>query len=189
MAKKVLTVAEVLEEISAKPKKDGKVVINKFNKKKFEALMRAIINDSEYTTKCAVTKGGELIEVVDIAVSKGFRNFIKKIIESAGVDKAESERVLAKEFTVDSVDGLYEFFTTALYEYINAGNKFELMPKEDFKGSILLKQRPSSKKVAEAYHPTTRESLGTFETTKKPYKQLSIKSSCPAYLKSRKKVK
>jgi hypothetical protein len=189
MAKNVISVKEVLEEMSASRKSDGKFDYNRFNKKNFEKLMKAMLNDPEFKTEVAHAKKNELESVEEIEVSKGFRQFCKRIIEKAGVDKAESERILTDEFTFDNVSGLYEFFATALYLYIENGNRFDLIPKKDFKGSIAIKEVKKTTKTSSSHHPKTREYLGDYETTKEEHKILSVKSSCPSYLKSRKKVK
>lgn len=186
---KVLTVNEVLEEIKAKENSRGTVVLNRFNKKKFEKLMKAMINDPEFATQVAVVKKGELETVEDIKVSASFRKFIQHVVEKAGVDKSESSKVLDSTFTVDKVEGMYEFFATAMYLYMEQGNKFDLLPKQDFKGSLYIKNNKPSKKVSKAYHPKTRDFLGEFETERDSHRSLGIKSACPSYLKKRKKVK
>lgn len=185
----VRSVEDVKKDITVTPNVNGKTVLAKYSKDKFNALMRAIINDPNYTTEKAVVKNGELVSIEKIAVSQGFRKFIKHALEQYGVDSAESEKVLSGDFTVDNADGLYDFFATALYEYIESGNKFDLIPKEDFKGSICLKDRPETTKVVDTYQPKTREHLGTYEVTKKKHKVLSVKSSCPKYLRKRMKKK
>lgn len=185
----VRTVEEVMKEITVQPNANGKLVFAKFSKDKFNALMRAMFNDPNFTTQKAIVKSGELAEVEEIAVTKGFRKFIKHVLEKYGVDEAESNKVLTEDFTVDNVDGLYEFFATALYEYIDSGNKFDLIPKSDFKGSICLKDRAPTSKVVDTYQPKTREHLGTYEVSKGAHKVLSVKSSCPKYLRKRMKKK
>ena len=184
----VLTVKEVLEEISATRKENGSFNYNRFNKKNFEKLMKAMLNDPNFKTEVAKVKDNNL-EIEEIEVSKEFRKFCKRVIEKAGVDKAESERILSEEFTFDNVSGLYEFFATAMYLYIEKGNRFDLIPKKDFKGSVSLKEVAKSTKTSAAHSPQTREYLGDFEVTKEAHKVLTIKSSCPKYLKTRKKVK
>ena len=185
---KILSVKEVLEEMKASKNADGKFKYNRFNKKNFEKLMKAMINDPKFETEVARVKKGQLDTVEKIEISKKFRTFCKKIVEKCGVDKAESERILTEEFKVDSVDGLYEFFATALYLYIENGNRFDLIPKKDFKGSICLKEEKESTKTSAARSPQTGESLGNYKITKKAHKVVVGKSSCPAYLKDRKKV-
>ena len=186
---KVISVKEVLEEMSATRKKDGKFNYNRFNKKNFEKLMKAMLNDPNFKTEVAHVKKGELDSVEEIEVSKNFRKFCQRIIEKSGVDKKESERILSDEFVFDNVSGLYEFFATAMYLYIEKGNRFDLLPKKDFKGSICIKEEKKSSKVTAAHSPQTREYLGDFEISKDDHKILAVKSTCPSYLKSRKKVK
>jgi hypothetical protein len=189
MAKTVISVQEVLAEMTATRKENGDFNYNRFNKKNFEKLMKAMLNDPKFTTQVAKVKNGELDSVEEIEVSKGFRKFCKKVIEKSGVDKNESERILSEEFTFDNVEGLYEFFATAMYLYIEKGNRFDLIPKKDFKGSISLKNVKKSTKTSSAYSPQTREYLGDYEITRDEHKELSVKTSCPDYLKTRKKVK
>lgn len=189
MAKTILSVEDVLNEMKASRNEKGKINYNRFNKKNFEKLMKAMFNDPKFTTKVAHVKKGKLDTVEEIEVSKKFRNFVKKCVEKSGVDKKESERILTEEFTVDSTEGLYEFFATALYLYIEQGNRFDLLPKEDFKGSIFVKECDESSKTSKAYSPQSREYLGDYKTTKKKHKELGIKTKCPDWLTSREKVK
>ena len=179
-----ITVEEALKSMTSEKGK------NRFNKKNFTTLMTAMANDPEFVAKVVKVKNSEIDTVETVMVSKGFREFCKKIAEKSGVDKSESARILTDsfEFTNSDLNGLYEFFTTAVYEYMSAGNTFDFMPTEDFKGSISLKDVPETVKVAEAFSPKDRSSLGTYETTKKKHKELVAKSSCPVFLKNRKKV-
>ena len=186
---KVISVAEVLEEMSASRKEDGTFNYNRFNKKNFEKLMKTMLNDPNFKTEVAHVKKGELDSIEEIEVSKEFRKFCKRIIEKSGVDKKESERILTDEFMFDNVSGLYEFFATAMWLYIEKGNRFDLLPKKNFKGSICIKDVKKSSNTKAAYSPQTRDYLGDFEVTKEEHQILSVKSSCPSYLKSRKKVK
>jgi hypothetical protein len=188
----VQTVEEVLATMQAKEGASGKMIPNRFNKRNFTALMTAMANDPEFTTKVAKTRKGELESLEDIMVSKDFRKFCRTVAEKCGVDKTESARVLTNEITFSQSDlsGLYEFFATAVYEYMAAGNHFEFLPKEDFTGSIALKDVPETTKVSESFYPKDKErvSLGMYETTKKAHKELTAKSGCPKFLKHRRKV-
>lgn len=160
----------------------------RFNKKSFIRLMKAMANDTTFTQKVVKVKNSEVSEVNEIMVSNEFRKFIQKILEAAGVDKNESIRCLSEDFAINSVDGLYEFFATCLYKYIEAGNSFDLLPVNGFKGSIGLKHVGETEKTADAFSPKDRSYIGTFTTTKGAHNVLTVKSGCPSYLKSRKKV-
>lgn len=185
---KVLTVKEALATMQAKTNDNGKIVINRFNKKNFNTLMTALANDVDFTTQVAKVKKGELDSLENVMVTKEFRKWCKKLIEKMGVDKTESEKVLSADFVIPDMDGLYEFFATALYEYIAAGNQFDFLPKEDFKGSIYIKNVDEKVTVSDAFSPQDRTYLGTYETTKKKHKEIASKSSCPSFLVNRKKV-
>lgn len=173
----VMTVKEALEKTSG----------GRFNKKAFNDVMKAIANDTEFATKVANVKKGELEGVEEVLVTKGFRKWLQGVVEKAGIDKAESAMVLEETFTIDNVDGLYEFFSEAVYEYIKAGNRFDLLPKEDFKGSIYLKEVVASTKTMKCRNPKTGEDLGEVEIEYAPHKELAASSGCPEYLKTRKK--
>lgn len=186
--KKVVKVSEVLDEITAKKNDKGETIYNRFSKKMFNKLLKAMLNDAEFKTTVANVKKNNLESVDEIAVSQGFREFIRKVLEKVGIDAAESKVVLSNDFTFDDVDGLYEFFATAIYLFIEKGNRFDLLPKEDFKGSIYLMDVDETITISDAKSPQTHEPLGTFQITKKKHKKLGVKSSCPAYLKDRKQV-
>lgn len=180
-----MTVTEVLNEIRANRKENGKMEIKQFSKKNFEKLLKAMLNDPNFAIKVAKIKNKEVASVEDIEVTKGFRKFCKKVIEKSGIDKAESERILSDEFKFDNVDGLYEFMATAIYLYIQEGNKFDFLTTEDFKGSLYIKEVDDVEETKESFNPKTRESLGVFTTKKKKHKELAVKSGCPDWCKSR----
>jgi hypothetical protein len=159
----------------------------RFSKKNFNELLSALVNDTEFATKVAVTKNKELVEVKDVFIAKEFRKFLKKQLEKAGVDKADAQAVMDPSFEIDNVDGLYELIATSIYEYIDAHNRFEFLPKEDFRGSIALAQKDKTVKESHVRNPKTGEDMGIWETTTKPYKVLTASSPAPDYLKTRKK--
>lgn len=186
---KVMTVEEAIASMKAKTNAKGEEVLNRFNKRNFNTLMVALANDVDFTTKVAkVKKGVDEIELEEIMVTKDFRKWCKKLVERMGVDSSESERIMSPDFVIDNMDGLYEFFTTALYMYMEAGNRFDLLPKEDFKGGFYLKDVAEVTKVQDTFNPADHSYLGTIEVTKKKHKEVKAKSSCPSYLTKKRKV-
>lgn len=186
---KIMSVEEAIASMKGKVNEKGEVVINRFNKKNFTTLMVAMANDVDFKAEVAKTKKGELDSIEDVMVTKGFRKWCKQLVEKAGVDKGESERILSEDFKIDNMDGLYEFFATALYKYMEAGNRFDLIPTKDFKGGIYIKDVPERVKEADAFSPKDRSYLGRYKTTKKKHKELFLKSGCPEFLQERVKVK
>lgn len=186
---KIMTVEEALASMKGKENEKGEVVINRFNKKNFNTLMVAMANDINFKNELAKVKKGELDEVEDIMVTKGFRKWCKQLVENAGVDKAESERIMSEDFKIDNMDGLYEFFATAIYKYMEAGNRFDFIPTPVFKGGIYIKDVEEKSKEQDAFSPKDRTYLGRYKTTKKKHKELGMKSGCPSFLQERIKVK
>jgi hypothetical protein len=186
--KKHLTVDEVITEITAKKKttKEGteKWLYNRFNKRSYNELLKAMLNDPELKAVTVKLKDGAIESTEDIMVTKAFREFLRKILVKAGVDAH-----LSKDFTIDNTDGLYEFFATSMYLYMNAGNRFDLITTPTFKGTLFLEDVPETKKVADARNPKTKEYIATYESTKAAHQRLGVKSSCPSWLVSRKVVK
>ena len=185
---KVMTVEEALASMQPKKKKDGEIIINRFNKRNFNNLMLAMINDVNFTHKVLKTNGGEQV-LQDVFVTKEFRKWCKKLIEKAGIDSNESQRILTGEFVIENIDGIYDFFTAAMYTYMAAGNRFDFPATEDFRGGIIIKDIPEQTKVTDAYNPKDHSYLGKYETTKKKHKVLRAKSTCPTFLSSKRLIK
>lgn len=185
---KVLTLEEALDEIKAKENDKGELVINRFNKKKFETLMLAMVNNIDYTAENVKIKSGEP-NVEEVAVTKGFRKFCRKLLESAGIDKVEAGRIETDQFIISSIDGLYDFFTEAMYLYMDQGNQFDLPNKMDFRGGIRLVNVPENTKVYETRDLSgSGEVTGRVERKTKKHKKLKVKSSAPTYLSSKRLV-
>lgn len=164
-----------------------KIKINRFNKKKFNELMIELANDTDFKYEVSKYSNGDL-KVVEIMPTKDFRNWCKKLLIQAGMDKKEANRVLKEDFVIENMNGLYEFFATAVYTYMSRGNKFDFMPTKDFKGSIYLNKVKKTKKVSKYYSPKDRSYIGEYEVTKDEHTILKSSSGCPKYLSSRKKV-
>lgn len=178
---------ENVKEVLARITPSGETP-NRFSKKAFNDLLKAMLNDTEFVSEVAVTKNKELADVQKVLVTNEFRGFLRRVIEKAGVDKAESAMVMDPSFTIDNVDGLYDFMTAAIYEYMSAKNTFEFPSKKDFKGKLTIKQKAATKQEKEARNPQTGESLGTWEYSTEPYRVLVASSPAPDYLKSRRKL-
>lgn len=184
MAKKYLTVEEALDQMRGRKSSTGKVVVNRFNKKKFNLLMQAIANDPNFKERVTIAHGTEL-DHEDIMVSKGFRKWCKHLLESAGMDAMESDVVMSDGFKFDNMDGLYEFFASALYQYMAAGNQFGLLGKDDLYGGIEIREVEKNVRTGTARSPKTGEILGQYETTQKKHREVKSKTKCPAWLTSK----
>ena len=177
-----LSIKDTLKEIN--PKKEAK----RFNKKDFNSLLTAVMNDPDFTSTVARGKAGGM-DIKEIMPTKEFRKWCKKLLEKVGMDSKEASIVMGKDFQFDNMDGIYEFFTEALYLYLDNGNKFDFLPKKDFKATLSLKKVKKSSSTSDVFSPKDRKFLGTYEVTKEEHKVLKSSSSCPSYLKNRRKIK
>ena len=181
------SVNEVLTNIAAKIDENGNKKLNQFNRSNFDRLLNAAASDPNFTAQVAKITKGEFDGYKDIACGKDFRKWMRKLVERAGIDSTESGIVEEDTFDVGNVSWMYDMFAEVLWLYLE-GNKFTLPKKEDFEATLALKDVDEVVKVAETRKPGTGEILGTFETTKKAHKALTVKSSCPKYLRERRQV-
>lgn len=155
---------------------------NRFNKKKFNEYMLELMNDPAFTVEI-VRNRQDGLKRKEINPTKEFRNWCKKTLEKCGMDKKEASAIMSKDFQFDTADGLYDFFISVMYDYMEKGNKIDFIPKEDFKGTLSLVEVPEKETKRKHYNPQDRSFLGEFKEKKKKHKELRVKSSCPKYLK------
>lgn len=189
---KYANVKEALESMRAVVDDNGKVKLNRFNKKKFADLLTTMANDVNFVTTVARSvNGGTEAEVEEIAVSKEFRKWLKKQVEKCGVDRMESEKILTDEFVIDDMNPFYDFFTIAMIEYMNAGNYFQFPTKPDFEATLSTKKVEKKSVTKDAYTPGKKEErqfIGTFTTHYGEHMEMKISSSCPKFLKKKEKA-
>lgn len=176
------TVKDVLAEVS----NEGEG--GRFSKKAFSKLLTAMANDPDFTAEVANIKKGEFLGYEEIAIGSEFRDWVKKVVEKAGLDSADSAVVTGADFKIPNMDWMYDFFAEAMWMYLEAGCRFDLHKKEDFKGSLSISNVAAVKERKEVRKPGTKESLGLFDVDQKPYRKLVASSGCPSYLRKRIKV-
>ena len=179
---------EIIEEISAKRDDKGDIIYNRFNKRSFNKLINAIASDPEFKATVCKIKKGSITERNDITIGEDFRKWVRRVVESAGVDHTESEIVMSKDYRVPSMNWMYDMMCEAIYIYIKAGNRFDLPPKEDFAGSIYLKEIAKVENTRTHKNPQTKEIIGTFKITNEAHDELRARSTCPDYLTTKEKV-
>lgn len=175
------TFQEVFDEIknNISTSKKGKP-IKTFSRSDFDALAKAFLNEIDYKAEVAGTKEGKIV-TNDVFPVKEFRSMLATILKDFGVDAAERERILTN-YEIRNVNGLYEVCSELIYKYMEAGKKFDFMPKTDFQGSLTVKDVP---KTTGTYRDiTTKEEISI---TREAHKILERKSKCPSHLKKKNK--
>lgn len=173
---------EVFNEIKANisVSSTGKT-IKTFSRSDFDKMAKAFVNDVNYTTETVSMKNGKL-EKKEVKPVEKFRGMIKAVLKDFGVDAQEAEAIMSDTKEIKSVDGLYELVSELVYRYMEAGKKFDFMPKEDFVGSLSL----DSKDEDEKEYRNIKDPDGPgIKVKKKKHKVLNKHSKCPKWLKER----
>lgn len=179
------TFDEVFNEIKANVSVHKNGTVKKtFSRTDFDTLLKAMLNDPDYTTEYCGTKNGEMIKKETKPV-KMFRESLKRVLVNFGVDSHDAEKIV-NDYKFTNVDGWYELMSEIIYRYMEAGKKFDFPTREDFKASISIK--------------TIDKAVGTYSTIKKKgetgptekfqietqaHKILEKKSKAPAWLKKK----
>ena len=75
-----MSVKETLKEMEGKTGKNGKMINNRFSKKNFNKLLKAMMNDTDVSIKVPVVKAGVVDHYEEVMVNENFRKFLKKVI-------------------------------------------------------------------------------------------------------------
>lgn len=152
-----------------------------FSRTDFNKLAVAFLNEVEYQGEVASIKQGEL-QLGSIEPVKAFRKLFYRVLTDFGVDKQEAERVLTNEYSFSNADGAYEFISELIFNYLDAGKKFDFIAKADFKGSLVLDEIGESVKEHRNIKDPGAE---PFKVKKKKHRVVKAKSTAPDWLKSR----
>ncbi|HEY8401796.1 MAG TPA: hypothetical protein VIK89_11060 [Cytophagaceae bacterium] len=178
---------EVFDEIKGKisvSNRGGKPkLVKSWSRSDFDRLAKALVNDVDYTIDAVSIKNGE-VQKKEIKPVQLYRNTIRAILQDFGVDKQEAARIMDSSYEIRSVDGLYELASELIYKYMEAGKKFDFITREDFMGSLTLREVDESvsehKSISKDGEPSK-----TFKVKKGKHKQLEKKSKAPRWLKTR----
>jgi len=179
------TFDEVFNEIKGNStvSKNGKVK-KTFSRTDFDTLLKALVNETEYSADYCGTKNGEMVKKT-VQPVKMFRESLKRVLMNFGVDSHDAEKIV-KEYKFTNVDGWYELMSEIIYRYMEANKKFDFPTREDFKASISIKTVDEAtgtysaiKKKGET-GPTEQFKINT-----KSHKILEKKSKAPSWLKKK----
>lgn len=163
---------EIKGEIESGAKKRG------FSRTDFNKLAVAFLNNTEYKSVRAKTKNGALVEE-EIMPVKAFRKMLETILRDFGVDKQEASRIL-DNYDIKKADCMYELCSELIYEYMNAGKKFDFIAKPDWNTTIWIDEV-----AAETSTHKVPKSDKTVTVKKEKHRVTKRKSKCPNWLKSK----
>lgn len=169
---------------SVKVSKKGTKICS-FSRSDFESLAQAWLNDVNYTMTDVDFVDGKLV-TNSHEVVRNFRNkFIKPILVDFGVPKEDAERFVEEyKFKLSQTQPLYDFVADILYQYMDAGKKFNFHTKEDFIGSIRMADVAEEVKETELRDMKDRSKvLGKKKEKRDAHKVIKAKKQCPEWKK------
>ena len=174
------TIAEI-KKLNDEKRKNGGRVVSTFSRKGYSEMLRATLNDVDYESKkCTAVLGADGKFKVVTETSKPVKDFREKVlfnIFSETMDKEDAkEKCKTYKFTQADVDTMYPIISDSIYNYMETGKRFTFIPKEDFVGSIYIKENPET---------VVANSLTKTKTKKGAFKSLGKKSGTPSWLKTK----
>lgn len=123
---------KLVDELSAKIKataKDGKKSSCSYSKSDLENLTLGLLNCpehvvTEYQMKVSEADGTPV--TIDKTPSRRYRESLKPMLKSLGLDKNDAEKVSDIQFTKEHASALMGVATTAIKDYLRAGRKLVL---------------------------------------------------------------
>lgn len=155
--------------------------VKSFSRSDFDRMAKAWLNTPDYKFETVSTKDGQPV-ISEVFPVEKFRGMIRRVLIDFGVDKQDVEAKLA-EYEFKNVDGLYELCSELVYKYIEAGKKFDFMPRMDFIGSVILDEIGESTKTHRGIKDEDRDK--TYTVKKKAHKVAKARSKCPEWLRDR----
>lgn len=163
--------------------KEKAVKSSVFSKDSFEDLALAFANERKREFGYAKFKNGELT-VEKETPAAFFEKLIYEVLVAHGHDKQEASAA-AQEYQFKSFSGAYNAFSEIIFSWMETGKSFAFPTKEDFKGSINIREREESiseHKVSEKISGVAGGKI--VKKKKKKHRTLERKSGAPAWLKA-----
>lgn len=154
-----------------------------FSKTTFVKLMATYINEPEFKSHVMkINNGEETAEVLDDYPVKKFRKLVRTVLVDFGVDANDAEKIMTEyKFKEKDMEGMYDFMSDFIYQYLKTGRRFKLFDKVDMNASIIAKE---VKADAKDYEANERRPFSRVEWN--DHKKVKIQSSCPEWEKIKK---
>ena len=183
--------SSMLDELSAKIKagaKDGRKPTCSYSKSDLESLTLGLLNSpdhivSEYQMKVSEADGSPI--TIEKVPSKRYRDSLKPILKTLGLDKNDVEKVSDIQFTKEHASAIMGIATTCIHDYLLAGRKmvFPVTNSKECRMEMycdVAPERINQNRFAKTEEEKNKVSK-TLERT-----VLKSKNACPSWLKTEK---
>lgn len=116
-----------------------------FSREAYYNILLQYLNDPDFESHIVVKKNGKAKKIKNYPVKK-FRKILYNVLIDFGVDEKDAEEVMTTyKFKKKTVEGMYDFISDFVYQYLQSGRKLKLYSKEDSVASIALIDKKGEK--------------------------------------------
>lgn len=187
MGKAKTQYAELCLEISEKVKKNGST---SYSKSDLVAMTHSLVNTPEHEVEIFVksSNGDEPTTVTTKPVEK-YRESLKPVLKSFGIDKDELDKIHDVSFGKDHAEALSELAGTIIKDYTGTGRKFKFPITSMGEGEMSLSQATVKEKTV-ATRKIVKDDAGEYSSvptgktvTTKTHKAMKASNKVPGWLK------
>lgn len=175
---------QMMEKIKSEVKVTDKGKIKRtFSRETFEQTVRALANDPSYKVEKAQWKNGE-VQTTEVYPAAVIRKVVERILRDVAQMDPQEAAAQAEQYEIPAIDGWYDFVSEALYAYLDAGKKFDFIPKRDSNLSLLIEPKEAGMKVSRTI-ANPEKGIEAREVTNEigAHKKLVAKTKVPKWLK------
>lgn len=145
----------------------------------FTELLTDYINEPEFESHVMKMEDEDTAVEVKTFPVKHFRKLCRRMLVDFGVAEKDAETVMTDyKFKKKDVEGLYEFMTDFVYQYLRTGRRLQMFNKRDMNLSIIAAEVEG---FVKEYPGNDKRKSTTIRY--KDHKKVSAKSSCPKWEK------
>ena len=180
--------SNLVDELAAKIKagtKDGRKPTCSYSKSDLDNLALGLLNSpdhivTEYQMKVSEADGTPI--TIDKTPSRRYRESLKPMLKSLGLDKNDAEKVSDIQFTKEQASALMGVATTVIKDYIRAGRKFSfpITSADETRMEFYCDVAPE-RINQNRFAKTEEEKQKVSKTLERTV--IKCKSSCPSWLK------
>lgn len=149
-----------------------------FNEQLFNTVASALLNDPSYEEEVVVVKDGKTEKQTIKPIEDLRKGIITGIAKSAGVDSAETEKLVAEHQFSEKLPW-HGYMASTLEQYMSLGKPIPLHKKEDMNASIFIENQEECVKEVSAPGSTDKKRVRYGA-----YRKVKVSSNCPANLRT-----
>lgn len=188
MGKKKNNYTNLCEEIASKVKKNGS---KSHSNADLVAMTHTLVNTPEHEVEILVKDGDKGYNVVAHKPVERYRNSLKPVLKTFGIDKDEAEKIMDVPFSKEHAEAIVDLSKTIVKDYVGTGRKLVFPVTSENESQMSISQVEVEEKVTKPNKIVKDEKTGEYTSvptgkTVKTKAHLALKASnkVPGWLKS-----